>query len=352
MVDASKFLGLVAAATAAPSSDNMQPWEFCLSGDRIEVSIARHRLLAVDARDMFSWISIGAAIQNMVERAAEMGLAASVEYPAIRQEDDPVAVVSFAPGATKGFLSASIASRTTNRGPFRPRSLSDEDVAGLSSSVEGMGASVHWLRDDRGVQSLADMDTVFSSILLSHKPLFDGLFDTVRFTKREMEEHRCGMDVRSLDLPAFAAFLVKRFKRLDFNRAMSRLGIGPVVARILSSRLKKSGGICLFAVDDLDPAGFMEGGRAMERLWLAAAAAGMSVHPYGVIPQYLAMAEFEPGRFPPEKVETILANREPFASLFPGASGKRPVIMLRVGRSRRQSARTTIRLLPEQVIRA
>lgn len=346
----SVFRELISAASMAPSSDNLQPWEFRKRENSIEVFCVKNRLLAIDVRDMFSWISIGAAIQNIVVTAAAGGLEATVEYEKYAQ-NGPDAVIRFTDGERNDNLAGQVRARTTNRRPFHQVPLNPVHISNLSDSKQGMNGGIHWLDMSSVLDPLVAMDAVFSSVLLEHKPFFDGLFDTIRFTEKEMETSRCGMDIKSLDIPLPAAFIASRLKHLKINRLISRLGIGPVVARILSSRLRKTGGVCLITAKERGPAGYMEAGRVMERLWLTATAEGLSVHPYGVIPQYLTMAELNPAIYLPEQAARINSYRDSFFSIFSGAVTEYPVIMFRIGLSRKQSARTTIRFRTEQIIR-
>jgi hypothetical protein len=95
----------------------------------------------------------------------------------------------------------------------------------------------------------------------------------------------------------------------------------------------------------------MEAGRAMEQLWLTATAEGLSVQPYGVMPQYLTRLEIEPESFLPQHAEMMKHHHEKFISLFPDVNRGYPAIVLRIGNAEKQSARNDIRLRVDQIIR-
>ncbi|MBN1646512.1 MAG: hypothetical protein JW874_00645 [Spirochaetales bacterium] len=345
------FAGLIKAASMAPSSDNMQPWEFRKKNNLVEVYCVKSRLLKIDVLNMFSWISIGAAIQNIIIQAACAGLHATVDYNHSAETRQPAAVIRFTQGGMCGDLADWIGPRTTNRSKYNSSPLNTIVISALTQAVKGINAGIHWTNSVSDLERVAAVDAVFSSILLDHKPLFDGLFDTLRFTRREIETAGCGMDIKSLDMPYAFAFIARRLKRVRINRIISRLGIGRIVAHILSSRLCTSGVLFLLSTERRDPAAFMEAGRAMEQLWLAAAAEGLSVHPYGTVPQYLAMAQIKPETFLPRHIDRIESNRNSFFSVFPNAEKEYPAIMLRMGRADRDSVRTTVRFKPGQIIR-
>ena len=66
---------LIEAAGKAPSPDNNQPWAFGRLDNAIQVFHRRERALPSDVRDMFSWIAIGAAIENLALAASANALA-------------------------------------------------------------------------------------------------------------------------------------------------------------------------------------------------------------------------------------------------------------------------------------
>jgi len=198
---------------------------------------------------------------------------------------------------------------------------------------------------------MAKMDANSSFIRLEHKPLHDELFEILRFTRKQVETTRYGLDFVSLEIPSFAVIFARQLQHWSVQKVVSRLGIGHIVAKQLSLKLHKAGALCLITAIKRDPAGYMEAGRAMEQLWLAATAEGLSIHPYGVLPQYLTKVEVEPETFLPMYVDIIKSHREPFYSIFPGAKNEYPAIVLRVGRTDKLSARSNIRLRLQQIIR-
>lgn len=345
------FTELVEAASLAPSADNMQPWEFRKQGNTIEVFCARQRMLPTDVMGMFSWVSVGAAVQNIVVAAAAKGFVSDIEYRTTVRNENPAAIIMLSPGNADGHLSKCIALRTTNRNAYDTLPLEQPVISRLTQSINRLNAGIHWMTGTSGLELMASMDARSSFIRLEHKPLHDELFDILRFTRRQIETTRFGLDFESLGVPSFAVLFARQLQHWSVQRAVSRLGIGHIVANMLASRLRKAGALCLVTSKRRDPVAHIEAGRAMEQLWLAATAEGLSIHPYGVLPQYLTKVEVEPETFLLKYVEIINSHREPFYSLFPDARNEYPAIVLRVGRSDKPSARSNIRLRPEQIIR-
>ncbi|WP_319560397.1 hypothetical protein [Marispirochaeta sp.] len=357
------FHFLVESAGMAPSSDNTQPWTFSPGPDFIDVYMVRDRLLAIDVLDMYSFISIGAAIENMILAAGIRGLECRPDFSpadALDQKNDssqsliPVARLHFTPAdSVSAYPAVTFSERHTDRRKFSTRVLPDSMIKELSGAAAGSGTAVHWIRDIDTRKQLVGIDSVFSSILLSHPPLFDGLFNTVKFSRRKLLSDGWGMDIKSLDLPFPAAIALRIFGSRSLGRIIARWGVGPLVAKGLSERLSFCGALCLVTAPGRSRRAFLEAGRTMQSVWLKATELGLSVHPYGVITQYLHMAELEPWRFTREAVATIKDAKPHFSGLFGCPETRHPVMILRLGYGTgRQRSRLTVRFPPEKIMTA
>lgn len=351
MLSDNLFLELVKAASLAPSADNMQPWEFRKQNNNIEIFYAKSRMLPTDVIGMFTWVSIGAAIQNLIVSAAANGLMASLDYCDSQQNNKPVAIVRLSPSAIDKGLFESISRRTTNRSPFEAVALNSEVISNLTEVVHGFNAGIHWTTSTSDLDNMASMDANSSYIRLEHKPLHDELFDILRFTRKDIERTRFGLDFASLEIPSYAVFVARALRNWRIYQIISRLGFGKIVAKNLATRIQNAGALCLITALGRDAVSYMEAGRAMEQLWLAATAKELAIHPYGVLPQYLTKLEVEPEKFLTRHADIIRGHRKPFFSIFSNASKEYPAIVLRVGTANKQSSRSNIRLKLAQIIR-
>ena len=345
------FAELVEAGARAPSADNMQGWEFARHDGAIAIHLARQRMLPTDVGKMFGWVGVGAAAENVVIAAARRGLTARVECRVHGQAVDQPVLVRLAPGGVDDPLADRIAERVTNRCAYDDAPLATPLLDQLAGSVRALDAGVHWATGRANLEQMAAMDASSTYIRLEHRPLHDELFDVLRFSRREVEQTRHGLDFASLGVPFVLVSMARLLRHWSINKLVSRLGLGHVVARLLASRLRTAGALCLITARRPGAAGYVEAGRAMERLWLAATARGLAVQPHGVLPQYLTKAAVEPATLLPRYVAAIDAQRAPFERLFPAAAGERPAIVLRVGRPLGTPAQRSVRLPLDQIVR-
>lgn len=362
MISADVFDRLVAAASRAPSADNMQAWSFARAGDAVEVYLEPTRVLPTDVNQMFAWVGLGAAVENLVVAAESEGFRATVEDDALSGTaatttvgaglDGLPVTVRLSPGGSHQRLGDWIQRRETNRGAYDTTPLDPGTIDELTEVVAGINAGVYWSGGVDDLDLMAFMDARSTYIRLEHRPLHDELFDVLRFSRRELEQTRFGLEFASLGVPVALVSVARLLRYPAVMQVVSRLGIGRAVARQLAAKLRAAGAVCLVTARKPGPAGYIEAGRAMERLWLEATAHGLAVQPHGVLPQYLTKLEIEPDGFTPRHARTMARHRDPFNRLFPTPDGERPAIVLRLGRPRQHPSRRSVRLPVDQLIRS
>jgi len=353
---------LVSAASLAPSADNMQAWAFAGCDDGVEVYLEPSRVLPTDVDAMFAWVGLGAAVENLVIAAGHEGFACAVDYrilngarsfPSVQDPAEftgPV-LVRLTPGGSDDPLAAWIGRRETNRAPFDASPLESATLEDLTHAVDDLAVGVHWISGSVKLNRIAALDARSTYIRLEHRPLHDELFDILRFSRRELEDARFGLEFASIGIPFALVWFARLLRFPSVMKVVSRLGIGRAVARRLAARLRAAGAVCLVTARAPGPAGYVEAGRAMQRLWLEATARGLAVQPHGVLPQYLTKLDVEPDGFTPRYAGVMRQHRDPFDSLFPAARGERPAIVLRLGRTPGHPPHQSVRLPVDRLLR-
>jgi nitroreductase len=150
---------LLAAATAAPSMHNTQPWRFRVSGAVIELRADPGRALPVaDPTGRAMHIACGAALMNLRLAAAVAGC-----EPVVRLLPDPgrpllLATVRLAgphgAGPAERELHAAITLRHTNRGPFSGHPVPPGVLAELADAARVEGGVLHVLDHDETARVL------------------------------------------------------------------------------------------------------------------------------------------------------------------------------------------------------
>lgn len=267
---------LCAAGSLAPSGGNAQPWRVAASESRIEIGVDSDRGSFLDVGGYAGLFAVGCFAENVSIAADTLGLSHDVTV-----NDDGTAVVTFSgrrdPG--RNDLSDCIPERVTNRRLHEGAPLADEDVQRLVDAAGTMvtASSVSTVDGKRAVaKALGAAD----ALRMRHPVMFGDMVREMRWSERETQEQRDGLDLGTLELPASTTrllSLLRRFPRLRLLLPAARLGD---TARTLV--LGCSHVCCLAVPGPLVPSSMVVAGMAMQRLWLAATRDRISVHPWTV----------------------------------------------------------------------
>lgn len=152
---------VIAAAGAAPSFHNSQPWRFSITGDELWISADADRALWVaDPAARALYISCGAALFNARLAIRVLGRDPHVQrLPHPEYPFDVLAVIKAAPGppGTSGELALrdSIWRRHTDRGPYVDREIPAPVATELRWSAEAEHADLRMLDPAEGERVLA-----------------------------------------------------------------------------------------------------------------------------------------------------------------------------------------------------
>lgn len=127
-MDREQWSRVVEAATRAPSIHNTQPWSFTVTGDRLDVRTDPARALhTLDRSGRQRVISCGVAVEFALVALRAAGAEVAVELQPDPGDPDLLATLSVTgprePAEADRALGAAIASRHTERAPFRPQAV-------------------------------------------------------------------------------------------------------------------------------------------------------------------------------------------------------------------------------------
>lgn len=269
------------AAAAAPSGDNSQPWHFVFRApDTLEFHAAPekdHPLFNVD--DSGTLVALGAALQNAELEAKALGF-----NPEIRSHGEGTLVATFVLrekgelSETERRLQQAIQLRHTNRKAYKQAPLAEDDRrALLGAAGEARGASLALIEDEASTALVARALTTMEEIALQNKTLQKLFFKSIFWSKERNAAGGHGLYIRTLELPPPARLLFRVLKYWPVASALAKIGFPGMVAEMNARQNASASALGIILLSRPDRASYVEAGRLLERVWLAAAARGMSL---------------------------------------------------------------------------
>ncbi|MBI5546073.1 MAG: Rv1355c family protein, partial [Deltaproteobacteria bacterium] len=338
-------------ATLAPSGGNMQPWRLVAEPGRLELRLdgdVSHSLL--DHRQWASHFALGAATENLRLAAASLGLRAR-----IRPFPDPadsilVAEATLESGGRAAELPMdAVLDRVTNRRLAAPAPITAAQREAVIASAEKAGAAAQLVTDRDALRELGVILGEGDRLRFMNDGLRSEMKAEVLFTAAEVSRGR-GMDVRSLELSATDLAGLRLALSGAGMKVIQSLGLGRAFEEGAHHSLGRCSGAVLVTREGAGPRAFFEGGRAVERLWIAAQAAGLAVQPYtALVYLFFRLDDLDDagGVFSRRELEQLRVLRERFRRLFPLPKGHTDIMLLRLAHAGPPSARALRRPLDE-----
>ena len=285
---------LVVAACAAPSTGNDQPWKWLYHHGTLYLFHDEHRSFSFgDYRNIASYISFGAAYENLNIHALKQGLEPYYKFVG-GHGNKMVAVIRFRAIENKQLaqqlepLDKAIYKRLTNRNQASKATLQSDIYQQLTLFAESIpGARLQVFTDESVLSELAGIIGFCDRVrLLNKEGHFDFVHREMRWTSEEAEKSRDGIDVKTLGLSNSQMAALGVIKSEQVIRTINDLDGGKALDMLAKRTVSTASALCLLTLPKHDLKSFFEGGRAMERLWLAATNLGLAVHPL-ISPLYL-----------------------------------------------------------------
>ncbi|HZY35978.1 MAG TPA: Rv1355c family protein [Mucilaginibacter sp.] len=285
---------LVDAACAAPSTGNDQPWKWLYQQGTLYLFHDEHRSFSFgDYRKIASYISFGAACENLNIRALRAGLEPYFKFLG-GPDQKIVAAIRFRSIGNKQEaqllepLDAVMYKRVTNRNQAPKARIQPDIYSQLASFAESIpGAEFKLFTDEAVMDQLGEIIGFCDRVrLLSKEGHYDFVHHEMRWTSKEAETTRDGIDVKTLGLSNSQMAALGVIKSEEVIRTINDLGGGKALDMLAKRTVSAASALCLITLPKYNLESFFEGGRSMERLWLAATNLGLAIHPL-ISPLYL-----------------------------------------------------------------
>ena len=284
---------LVEAGAKAPSGANAQTWKWMYHQKNLYLffdDVFRPDLLDCKRTTMIT--GLGAALENVVLRAHELGLEVATTTVDIKDDTKLISTFRFFKEAhaaikdklephTCDYLAKVIDDRISNRDIVERKTIERKRLDELQKIARTIpGADLLIIDDEDTLFKLAEITAKMDRIRYTSKSGHNDFRGEARWTIEDAEATRNGISFReTMDLTPteFAGFFVS--KEWPVVRHLAEWRLGAAYGKIQRKWIRGSSAVGLLVMPAFTTNNFFEGGRALERVWLAANNDKISTHP-------------------------------------------------------------------------
>lgn len=269
---------LIAASILAPSHWNTQPWRFEVEGASLRLVLDPTRALPVNDPDQrAAFVSLGAALENLLIAARAYGLQPTVQYLPWGPSRGVIAGVSWTNGEAKRdrAMFAAIPERRTNRENYNGRAIVMQDRAQLSAQVPE-DLRLHWIDDRDEIRRVSQLAHDATIAIAEDDRAQAERFAWTRLSDDAARRSPDGLTTTALALSGPARWFAGRY--FDPRSFFSRFG-AESSAKQAREQVRSAGALALLTAAKKSEAAWITGGQAFERFTLRATALGIAHHP-------------------------------------------------------------------------
>lgn len=331
---------IINAAILAPSGGNAQPWKFLYTKKGLFIFHDVHFSHSMlDFNHLGSYVAIGSVIENIEIKASTLGFKILINYFPVKEEKKFIAHISFKKANISGehmFLEKGIGLRVTNRMLSSKETLPKNFYDHIKSLTIPYGAELHIIEDEVRMNKLGNILAEAEMLrILNPRGHYDTFKNELRWTNEEIFTKRDGLDVNTLGLTRSelsALKIAEDNKAIEFVREIKG---GAAFKKMVMKSVACSSSLGIITMPTYSELNFLEGGRAMERIWIESNLSEISIQP---ITQLVFMLE----RFKHANKNEIGENEyntevgklyERFQSLFPELMNKQLIFIFRLSKA-------------------
>jgi len=287
------YPGWLEAARNAPSAHNTQPWRFVLPPrsdptGRIEVRWNPERLLlAGDPTDRDLYLALGAAVESACLRASANG--APLRFiPASDRETGVAGYLEPAndpPDPADLQLAAQLERRYTARVAHLPHPIAAAVTTRLQDEATLHGCRLYIVEDTPRIRQLAVLARQATAAQFADAAVQRELWRWLRLDPARPDYGRDGLTADCLNLRGAALAVARATMPPARMRLLSLPRLHHLLALDAELTLRRSASVLLLTVPMPSPRGrdLVAAGRLLQRLWLIAAEADLTTHPFSAL---------------------------------------------------------------------
>lgn len=277
---------LAAAAGLAPSGGNSQPWKFLYHKGQLFLFHDENQSISwMDFQNTASYISLGAAIENLKIKAASLGLETTINLFPAGSESKLIAAFAFSKAEEQTYrneLITGIDLRLTNRKKGDQQPIDAAVTAKISKnvSIDEPKAHLDLIEDRESINEIANIVASVERLRFLHPQGHHDLFTKeIKWPSADGSPIIEGIDIATLELSESDRTGMMVASKPEVITLLNKWGGGSAFEKISKGGVASSSAIGLISMPEYNPESFVKGGEALQRAWITANLNGLSFQP-------------------------------------------------------------------------
>lgn len=330
---------IVTAACLAPTGGNSQPWKWVYHNNALLLFHDIHYSFSfLDYKNYGSYVGFGAAFENIELKAAQLGYATTIQLFPKGDKSLFIAIVTFnkSNAAPKDDLVNYIETRLTNRNLGEYYTISQNEIEKITASVAKIkDASLKFITDRNEINKLARVIAAADKIRMMHPQGHrDTFFSEMRWTPTEAESTRDGIDIATVGVSAGEAAglaMAKDYKAIEYLKAW---GKGEAFEKLTKKGAAVASAIVLVKMPTATKVDYIEGSKAMQRVWLETTRLGFAVQPVSVpLFMFRRLTEGNGEGLSTEDMDKLQALKQEYGLILSGYESEGHIFMLKLSKA-------------------
>lgn len=277
---------LLEAASRAPSAHNTQPWRLRWQDNELQVCVAEHRMLRVADPEGFDTLhAIGAMLENLLLTLRQLGFEGEYQVADDWNLSEPVVLLRWR--ARPGFkpdskLYRMIPIRHTSRLPYLQEPIPPRVLEQIREAA-ACPTKLYLLTDPTAIDEIRSLAAIFGAQALQNQNYAAELFRWIRFSRRDAGWYRDGLNAECMGWNRIESSFAKKLLAPAIASRLAKFWWSRWMYTNTAQQAPFSPALCLLVTEDCTFAGHVNAGRDLQRVWLTAAANGLSTHPLGAV---------------------------------------------------------------------
>ena len=347
--DAAIIREIAEAGAKAPSAGNNQPWKFLARNGALYVFHDKEKSASWFNHDNFiANISFGTVLENINLKATNLGYKTNVQIYPLGKDASLVYAIAFEKAEQPANkidkeLVDFVGIRCTNRQKGTLEKIDEQildEFNGLVNDTAGSG--IYFVTDQQKIEEVGAIVGNAERIRFLYPQTHHEFFkQELKWNDTGKEIIREGLDIKTLELSISDEVGMKVGSDPSVIATLNNWNAGKAFAKLSRKTIVTSGAIGLITMPGDDAEDFIQGGRVLERIWLAATKHKIALHPISapLFLDYKIKKDTSHG-LAAEIIAETQALTDRLTTIFPQLANNQGIFLFRLSRANEPTAKS------------